>query len=399
MIITTFHHSAFSTFRKARTLLITNIDPKLHLPQSLIDFFMKKVAGLMLYFLQKKASNVSKNPNGSHWNCIVEDNDFYRDWLLPKFEKQCRSMNWEMPNVAALSKPGSDINESNELGQRSTSNKRLNLLKRLRSPRSIRKKNKKSEVVCRKKIAEESSRTKYYSAEDSARYERLRARRKKMRDKSALLSIPEGKSLNKNSQSRRSTSIQRTFASNLSSLWFMIFTMHWLDFKQTMQFIEVYGINIVFPVLSIISFHAITNAMVWRLICLNAFSSKNDEKFDEFKDITISFVSKWSLLLSLCINFSCIIMGTISEVFFFNNNFCIITVLSSSFAAARAILIYSTTFVTVLAGLLQLLAQCYVVKDSSNEFNKNISISAKEREASFTAVDSVSVLSEGTDWG
>lgn len=86
----------------ARTRLVANIDPKLALPQWLIDFSMKKIAGLVLVCLQSQAKKVMNNPDRKHGKRIQEDSAFYRDWLLPKFDQYCRDLGWEMPDISAF---------------------------------------------------------------------------------------------------------------------------------------------------------------------------------------------------------------------------------------------------------------------------------------------------------
>ena len=46
----------------ARTRLVANIDPRLALPQKLIDFAMKKMCGILLLCLQKQAKRIVRNP-------------------------------------------------------------------------------------------------------------------------------------------------------------------------------------------------------------------------------------------------------------------------------------------------------------------------------------------------
>lgn len=86
----------------ARTRLIANLDPKIALPQALIDFAMKKMAGILLYVMQKMSKKVVKDPICSHAVRIREDREFYQDWLLPKFDEYCSLRQWDMSPVAAL---------------------------------------------------------------------------------------------------------------------------------------------------------------------------------------------------------------------------------------------------------------------------------------------------------
>lgn len=42
-----------------QTVIIMKVDPKLALPQTIINFFMKQLAGIFLYMMQKQALVVS----------------------------------------------------------------------------------------------------------------------------------------------------------------------------------------------------------------------------------------------------------------------------------------------------------------------------------------------------
>ena len=88
----------------ARTCIVVNVDPNLHfLPQSLIDFTMKKMAGVMILKLQHAAKRVVADPiKNPHARRMREDVTFYRDWLLPRFQRHCVDLGWEMPPVKAL---------------------------------------------------------------------------------------------------------------------------------------------------------------------------------------------------------------------------------------------------------------------------------------------------------
>ena len=87
-----------------RTRLVANIDPNIEfLPQWLIDFAMKKLAGAMLATLQKAARKAVTNPVKSpHAKVIRTDHAFYKDWLIPKFKAYCKQVNWEIPTIAAF---------------------------------------------------------------------------------------------------------------------------------------------------------------------------------------------------------------------------------------------------------------------------------------------------------
>ena len=76
--------------KHARTRLIANVDPNLFLPNWLIDFFMKKIAGVLLVSLLRKANKIKDNPECKHAKRIKEDTKFYDDWVLPKCIHYCK---------------------------------------------------------------------------------------------------------------------------------------------------------------------------------------------------------------------------------------------------------------------------------------------------------------------
>ena len=88
----------------ARTRIVANIDPNLPLiPQSLIDFVMKKLCGVLLAKLQNAAKKVSKDPIYNEHACIMRrEEEFYKGWLMEKFRGICTIRGWEMPPVACF---------------------------------------------------------------------------------------------------------------------------------------------------------------------------------------------------------------------------------------------------------------------------------------------------------
>ena len=86
-----------------RTRIVTNFDPNLdYLPQWLFEFGMKKMAGHLLIALQKAARHAIDNPNVSpHAKRIREDTEFYKDFLVPRFEAYCSKMQYEMLPISA----------------------------------------------------------------------------------------------------------------------------------------------------------------------------------------------------------------------------------------------------------------------------------------------------------
>lgn len=89
---------------RVRTRLIANVNPNLKfIPQSLLDFLMKKLCGVMLLKLQGAAKKILKNPiRNPHARRMRENPDFYKNWLIAKIDHYCREKGWDMPKVSAF---------------------------------------------------------------------------------------------------------------------------------------------------------------------------------------------------------------------------------------------------------------------------------------------------------
>lgn len=88
----------------ARTHIVANVDPNLgFLPNSLLDFIMKHLAGVMLSKLQAAAKTIPRNPKrNEHAKRMRAESDFYQKWLMAKFQAICDQRGWEMPHVSAF---------------------------------------------------------------------------------------------------------------------------------------------------------------------------------------------------------------------------------------------------------------------------------------------------------
>lgn len=86
----------------AKITMVTRIDPKVALPQTLLNFVIKKVAGILLVLFQRQAASVASNPHCKHALQIREDRAFYESWLLPKIRHYCDSRGWSWPDVSSL---------------------------------------------------------------------------------------------------------------------------------------------------------------------------------------------------------------------------------------------------------------------------------------------------------
>ena len=100
----------FESADTIRTRIIVNLDPNLaFIPQWMIEFCMKKIAGVLLLKIQRTAKHAFKNPHKSlHAKRIKDDTVFYKDWLVPRFEYYYRKFGWTVPNIPAFAVPLED---------------------------------------------------------------------------------------------------------------------------------------------------------------------------------------------------------------------------------------------------------------------------------------------------
>ena len=71
--------------------------------RSLLDFVMRKLCGVVLFKLQSAAKKAATSPvKNVHARRMRQEEAFYHGWLLPKFMALCRTLYWDMPQVAAL---------------------------------------------------------------------------------------------------------------------------------------------------------------------------------------------------------------------------------------------------------------------------------------------------------
>ncbi|TMW64736.1 hypothetical protein Poli38472_011616 [Pythium oligandrum] len=87
------------TRTKARTCVVCNVDPKCPVPQSLINFAIKKVAGLLLYLLRREAEKIEKAQKdeaeggplaattSDHVRRLQADPYKFYEWLRPLVEQ------------------------------------------------------------------------------------------------------------------------------------------------------------------------------------------------------------------------------------------------------------------------------------------------------------------------
>lgn len=87
-----------------KSRLVANINPNLALvPQPLLDFVMRRICGVVFHRLQLAAQKAVDDPiRNPHAQRMRQQQEFYRDWLMPKFQAYCDQLGWTMPPVAAF---------------------------------------------------------------------------------------------------------------------------------------------------------------------------------------------------------------------------------------------------------------------------------------------------------
>jgi hypothetical protein len=89
----------------ATTKIVSNMDPNISfLPQTLLEFVMKHLFGVLVGKLQYAAKKIAKDPIHNEHAILMrnEEYTFYHDWLLPKFQAVCRQRGWDMPTIPAF---------------------------------------------------------------------------------------------------------------------------------------------------------------------------------------------------------------------------------------------------------------------------------------------------------
>lgn len=87
----------------AKTIITTKVNLNIPaLPQRLLNFVIKKVAGVLLYVFQNETIKVAKDKHCEHNNRIRNNKYFYSEWVLPKLKDICLKNNWEEPKITAF---------------------------------------------------------------------------------------------------------------------------------------------------------------------------------------------------------------------------------------------------------------------------------------------------------
>jgi hypothetical protein len=115
----------------ATSKIVANVDPNLPLiPQSLLDFLMKRLCGVLMSKLQSAAKKISKDPvTNPHAIKMREEEDFYKGWLMEKFRGVSKLRGWEEPEFAVfeLSDAQLDIAEAYSAKKKKKTQKAIKL--------------------------------------------------------------------------------------------------------------------------------------------------------------------------------------------------------------------------------------------------------------------------------
>jgi hypothetical protein len=87
-----------------RTVVVANFNPNLSfIPQSLLDFVLRKICGVAFFKLQHAAKKACTSPvRNAHAKRMRQQEAFYKGWLMPKFQAYCNHLGWTMPPVPAF---------------------------------------------------------------------------------------------------------------------------------------------------------------------------------------------------------------------------------------------------------------------------------------------------------
>jgi len=339
---------------QARTLVIANVDLKLALPQWLIDFFMKKFAGLLLFTLYKQAEKVSQNTNSEHSHRI-RNNPFYAEWLVPKFGKVCRDRGWEMPFVSAfqvLKYPlGSNASDTTSAIKNS---RFLSLKKKL-----LRRKYKVETNYIEPLVKD-------YLPEQLARAEHLMEVRRKRIKYSTLERIPENKSFSSGSKYLSKVVYWRALL--------LTFSVFFGPLEEVCN--DFVGpLPIFLHILLIIG----TSSIAIRMVSTNAFAylEENDINivFYEGKSYLSQATTIIAGLYSICVFMSCFCLLYMRRLFLNAHDFENLKkkeVVSEVILTAKSILAYSISFFTIFVFFSHIFVVKYFKKiDEVNCDNRN----------------------------
>lgn len=83
-------------------IVVAKVDPKLALPQSIVNFVTKQLAGFFLVMVYQQAREIANKEDSIYRTMILENKAFYVDWVLPRIRALFDHRGWEQPVIACL---------------------------------------------------------------------------------------------------------------------------------------------------------------------------------------------------------------------------------------------------------------------------------------------------------
>lgn len=84
--------------QSARSTIFVEVNLNAHLPDSMVNYIVKNLAGVVLYLFQQEVLKAQKDPDCVYQHRIREDKEFYGEWVLPKLNKFFTDRGWTDDN-------------------------------------------------------------------------------------------------------------------------------------------------------------------------------------------------------------------------------------------------------------------------------------------------------------
>ena len=77
---------------------------------------VRKAAGMFLYCLKQTAKRITGDESNCHYRRIVEDEEFYKHWLFPRFERFYNRRGWAVDGTISGTSSGRSAGSSTRTG-------------------------------------------------------------------------------------------------------------------------------------------------------------------------------------------------------------------------------------------------------------------------------------------
>jgi hypothetical protein len=85
--------------------VIATVDPRTPLPRAVLNYCTRKIAGMLVFVLQKRALRMVQDPVNDALAQLIRRSPFYDKFLLPRVIAYAHSVGWEVIMPAALTVP------------------------------------------------------------------------------------------------------------------------------------------------------------------------------------------------------------------------------------------------------------------------------------------------------